>query len=153
MAITFLREPGELVKAGDVVVEFDTTEQEYKLKEAEADLAEAEQQVVQAEADSQAKDEETRYALLQAKTQVKLAELEVRRNPILAAIVARQNTLALEAARDKLRQLEHDLANRQATTQAGIAIQEAARNKAKVAAETARQNIETMTLKANPAAT
>src|ERR1035438_1152296 len=35
MAITSLRAPGELVSPGDVVVQFDTTEQEYKLKEAE----------------------------------------------------------------------------------------------------------------------
>ncbi len=64
MAITYLREPGEQVAAGDVVVKFDTTEQEYKLKEAEADLAEAEQQVIQTQADNQAKEEETRYSLL-----------------------------------------------------------------------------------------
>src|SRR4051794_34761562 len=36
LAITSLRRPGEMVKEGDVVVEFDTTEQEFKLKEAEA---------------------------------------------------------------------------------------------------------------------
>jgi multidrug efflux pump subunit AcrA (membrane-fusion protein) len=149
MAITSLRKPGELVQEGDVVVEFDTTEQEFKLKEAEADLAEAEQQVAQAEAEARAKDEENVYALLQAKTQVQVAELETRRNPIMAAIVARQNTLALEAARDKLRQLERDLASRQATTQAGVAIQQAARAKAQVAAATARKNIESMTLKAH----
>ena len=148
MAITYLREPGELVKPGDVVVKFDTTEQEFKLKEAEADLAEAGQQVIQAQADNQAKEEETRYALLQAKSDLQLAELEVRRNPLLAEIVARENTLALEAARDHLRQLEHDLANHQATSAAALAIQEAARNKAKVQAETARQNIENMALKA-----
>jgi len=148
MAITYLREPGELVNPGDVVVKFDTTEQEFKLKEAEGDLAEAEQQVIQTHADNQAKEEETRYALLQAKKDVRLAELEVRRNPILADIVARENTLALEAARDHLRQLEHDAANRQATSAAAVAIQEAARNKAKVKAETARQNIENMVLKA-----
>ena len=148
MAITYLREPGELVNPGDVVVKFDTTEQEYKLKEAEADLAEAEQQVIQAQADNQAKEEEARYALLQAKADVKLAELDVRRNPLLADIVARENTLALEAARDHLRQLEHDLSNRQATSAAAIAIQEAARNKATVKAQTARQNIENMVLKA-----
>jgi multidrug efflux pump subunit AcrA (membrane-fusion protein) len=151
MAITFLRSPGETVKEGDTVVEFDTTEQEFKLKEAEADLAEAEQQVTQAEADAKAKDEENRYALLQAKTNVEVAELEVRRNPIMATIVARQNTLALEAARDKLGQLEKDLASRQITTQAGVAIQEAARNKAKTAAAMARRNIESMTLKAKSA--
>ena len=37
------------MKAGDVVAQFDTTEETYKLREAEADLAESEQQVVQAE--------------------------------------------------------------------------------------------------------
>jgi hypothetical protein len=68
---------------------------------------------------------------LQAKADVKVAELEVRRNPLLAEIVARENTLALEAAEDHLRQLEDDLANRQATSAAAIAIQEAARNKAR----------------------
>jgi HlyD family secretion protein len=148
MAITYLRGAGEQVAAGDVVVKFDTTEQEYKLKEAEADLAEAEQHVIQTQADNQAKEEETRYLLVQAKADVRTAELEARRNPILADIVARENTLALEAAKDHLRQLEHDAANRQATSAAAVAIQEAARNKAKVQAETARQNIENMVLKA-----
>src|SRR5437016_12276742 len=31
MSITSLRAPGELVKAGDIVAEFDTTDQAYKL--------------------------------------------------------------------------------------------------------------------------
>jgi HlyD family secretion protein len=149
LILTALRSPGELVKEGDVVAQFDTTDQEFKLKEAEADLAEAEQQVIQAQADSQAKAEEARYELAQAKADLRQAELEARRNPLLAAITARQNTLAVESARDKLRQLEHDIPNRQANSTAGIAIQEAARNKAKVQAETARHNIESMTLKAH----
>jgi multidrug efflux pump subunit AcrA (membrane-fusion protein) len=151
LVLTDLRKSGELVKEGDVVAQFDTTEQEFKLKEAEADLAEAEQQVIQAQADSQAKAEEAQYELVQAKADLRQAELEERRNPLLAAITARQNTLAVEAARDKLRQLEHDIPNRQANATAGIAIQEAARNKAKVQAETARRNIESMTLKAHMA--
>jgi len=40
LVLTSLRRQGELVKAGDVVAEFDTTEQNFKLREAEADLAE-----------------------------------------------------------------------------------------------------------------
>src|SRR5437762_1250191 len=80
MAITLLRAPGEVVEAGDVVVQLDTAEQGYRLKEAEADLAEAEQQVAQATAESDAKEEEDRYAVIQAKSEVRLAELEVRRN-------------------------------------------------------------------------
>lgn len=151
LVLTAFSNSGDLVKDGDVVAQFDTTEQEYKLKEAEADLAEAEQQVIQAQADSQAKDEESQYELMQAKADLRQAELEERRNPLLAAITARQNTLAVEAARDKLHQLEHDIPNRRANATAGIAIQEAARNKAKVQAETARHNIESMTLKAHRA--
>jgi multidrug efflux pump subunit AcrA (membrane-fusion protein) len=151
MAITLLRAPGEVVAAGDVVAQLDTTEQGYRLKEAEADLAEAEQQVAQATAESQAKEEEDHYAVLQAKGDVRLAELEVRRNELLAAIVAKQNELALQSARDRLSQIEQDLTNRKATSQAGILIQEAARNKAKVKAEVARKNIESMTLRAKSA--
>ncbi len=148
VAITYLREPGELVEAGDVVVELDTTQQEYNLREAEADLAEAEQQVIKAQADSQASDEETRYQVESTTADVKLAELEVRKNPLLAAIVARQNDLALDAARNRQHQAEQDFNNKKATTAAGIAIQQAVQNKAKVAMATAQSIIDSMTLKA-----
>src|SRR5580692_8922962 len=114
MSITSLRSPGELVKSGDIVAEFDTTEQLYKLKEAEADLAEAEQKVVQAQAQMQAK----------------------------------ENDLAVDGARATLDQLTRDLANRKATSQAGVAIQNAVVAKAKVQIATAQKNIEMMTLRA-----
>jgi multidrug efflux pump subunit AcrA (membrane-fusion protein) len=148
MAITSLREPGELVSPGDVVVQFDTTEQEFKLKEAEADLAEAQQQVLKAEADSLATDEESQYTMLSAQSDVQLAELEIRRNPSLAAIAARQNEILLEAARNRLRQATQDLTNKKTTSSAGIAIQKALENKARVMADLARKNIAEMTLKA-----
>jgi HlyD family secretion protein len=151
LAITFLREPGELVNPGDTVVQFDTTEQEYRLKEAEADLAEAQQQVIKAEADALAVDEESQWALINAKGDVELAKLEIRRNPLIAAITARQNDLALEAALNRERQATQDYTNKKTTSAAGIAIQKAAENKAKVAADTARRNIENMTLRAKTA--
>jgi multidrug efflux pump subunit AcrA (membrane-fusion protein) len=148
LGIRVLRESGELVKEGDVVVEFDTTEQEYKLREAQADVAEAGQQVIQAKAESQAKEEEARYALLQARTELTLAELEARRNELLPRITARQNELAVAAAQDKVRQLDKDLKDRIAAAQAGVTIQEAARAKAEAASQTAQRNIDSMTLKA-----
>jgi multidrug efflux pump subunit AcrA (membrane-fusion protein) len=88
-AITYLRSPGDLVNAGDVVVEFDTTLQDYALREAQADLAEADQQVIQAQATADAGDEENRYSLLSAQSDVKQAELNVRSNPVLPSIKAR----------------------------------------------------------------
>ena len=151
MHITFLRKAGEVVKEGDIVVELDTTDQNYKLKEAEADLAEAEQQVIKAQADGEAQQEENTYSLLKARADIRQADLDCRKNPLLSAIAARQNDLALQAAKDRLAQLETDTANYQATNQAGIAIQEAARKKAEVQAATARKNIDAMTLKAHRA--
>lgn len=151
MIITDLKESGELVKAGDVVVQFDTTEQEFKLREAQADLAESEQQLLQAKAESEAKEEEARYELVKARSELKVAELEVRRNELLSKIAARQNDLALSAAQDKVKQLEKDYNDRVKAAQAGITMQEAARTKAKVAAETAKRNIDSMTLRAKTA--
>ena len=148
MAITELREPGEVVKEGDVVVQFDTTQQEFNLREAEADLAEAEQQVIQAQANSDAVAEESAYQVIATDSEVKLADLELRKNPLVPAIQARQNELALEAAKNRYRQAQQDLNNKKATSAAGIAIQTAAQNKARVMADTAKRIIDSMTLKA-----
>jgi HlyD family secretion protein len=148
MAITYMRDPGEMVEPGDTVVQFDTTEQDYRLKEAEADFAEAQQNVIKAEADAESSEEESRYAKLSADSEVKIAEIEIRRNPFLAAITARQNELALEAAKNRQRQSTQDYTNKKTTATAGIAIQKAIENRAKVQADIARKNIENMTLKA-----
>jgi HlyD family secretion protein len=149
MHITSLRTTGEEVKEGDVVMEFDTTEQEYKLREAQSDLLEAEQHIAQVTAQREGDAEEDRYAMIHAQADVKTAELEARKNPLLAAIAARQNTLALENARDHLAQLERSQASKRANSDAGIAIQEANRNKAQSQAATAKQNIDAMTLRAH----
>ncbi len=148
MSIKFLRSPGELVKSGDIVVEFDTTDQSYALREAEADLAEAEQKVIQAQAQMQAKEEEDNYLLIKARSDLKQAELEARKNPVVSAIQAKQNDLAVQGAKATLDQLTRDLANRKATSQAGVEIQNAVVAKAKVQIETAKKNIETMTVRA-----
>ena len=148
LVITALGQQGELVHAGDVVAEFDATELVFDLREATADLEEARERLRQARAEADAKKEEALYALAKAGSDVTLAELECRRNSLVSAIVAQQNDLALEAARDRLRQLQTDLASRQAAAEAGVAIQQAAVSKAEVKAEIATKAIESMTLRA-----
>jgi hypothetical protein len=146
--ITSLRSPGELVKDGDVVVELDNTLQEYNLREAEADLAEAEQQVIQAQATADSSDEENRFALLQAQSDVKSAELTVRGNAVQPAIKAKQNDLALEAARGRLKQAEQNLKNKSDSSVANVNVQKANLNKAKVTADMTHKIIESMEVKA-----
>ena len=148
LVITDLRQPGDPVKKDDIVAQFDTTDETYKLREAEADLAEAEQQVIQAESDALAKEEELNYDLVKARGEVEQAELDVRRNELLSAIAAKQNDLALEGSRDRLSKIEHDYPARKAAAKASVAMQQASRKKAEMMADTARKNIDMMTLKA-----
>jgi multidrug efflux pump subunit AcrA (membrane-fusion protein) len=151
MVLTYLRTPGDVVQPGDIVAQFDTTQQEFNMREAEADLAEADQQVIKAEADAEAALEEARYQTISTAANVKLAELEVRKNPFLAPILARQNEISLEAAKNRQQQAERDYENRQLNMGVGIDIQRAAVAKAKVAAETARSNMDSMIIKAKSA--
>ncbi|MBZ5621798.1 MAG: efflux RND transporter periplasmic adaptor subunit [Acidobacteriia bacterium] len=148
LTVTELSPSGDVVHEGDVVVKFDTTQQEYNQREAEADLAEAQQKVIQTLAENQASDEEALAAVNSAKTSVKVAELEVRRNQFLAAMKARDNEIALEALRNRLKQAEQDLANKKTTGNAALAIQRAGENKARTMAAMAQKSIESMTLKA-----
>jgi hypothetical protein len=146
--VTFLRQPGDLVEPGDVVAEFDITQQEYNLREAESDLAEADQNLVQTEANNAASDEENRYSVEAAKTAVEVAAQDIRRKPVVAALLARQYEIALEAAQNRLKEAEEDAVNQKTSTAASLAIQKAAQSKARMMADMARKNIENMTLKA-----
>lgn len=146
--VTFLRQPGELVAPGDVVAEFDTTQQEYNLKEAESDLAEANESLAQTEASNAATDEANYYAVESAKAAVKTAEQDIRRKEVEAAISGRLHEIALEAAQNHLKQAEQDLINQKKSNDAALAIQKANQAKAQVSAALARKNIDSMTLKA-----
>lgn len=148
LSITSMSKPGALVRPGDIVVQFDTSSQEYNLKQAESALAIAQQNVIEARATAAATEEENRYALIKAGHDVERAQLQVQKDPILAAIDAQRNDLALRAAQDHLQQLQSNLASQQATNKAAIAIQEAALHKAQVEAATARRNIASMILRA-----
>ena len=57
---------------------------------------------------------------LHREADVKLAELEIRRNPLIEAIKAQQNNLALEAAKNRERQATQDYTNKKTTSAAGI---------------------------------
>jgi HlyD family secretion protein len=145
--ITYLRPTGEMVKAGDTIVEFDTTQQEYNLREAEADLAEAEQKVIQTQAETAAALEEARYTTLSTASDLEIALLEARKNPILAANTARQNDINVAAARNRKEQADRDYQNRLDSANASVNMQRANQNKFKMLADNARRTIDNMVLK------
>jgi HlyD family secretion protein len=148
LQIIHLLKTGAPVKAGDVVVEFDPSEQEFNLEQSRSQLAEAEQEITKARADAAVKTAEDRVALVKARFDVRRAELEVSRNELVSEIDGRKNLLNLEEARRRLAQLEQDVNSRAASNTASIALLEEKRRTAMLGMKQAQRNIDNMSVKA-----
>ncbi len=144
LQIVRLAKTGTLVKAGDVVIEFDPSEQEYNLEQNRSDLLQAEQEITKAKADAAVQVAQDQVALLKAKFDVRQAQLDVSRNELLSAIDAKKNLLKLEEARRALAQLEQDVKSHAASNRAALAVSQEKRNRARLAMQQAQQNIENM---------
>jgi multidrug efflux pump subunit AcrA (membrane-fusion protein) len=80
------------------------------------------EQIRKAQADLNVRNNQDQVELLRARYSVRRAELEVKRNELLPAIDQRKNTLNLEEARRRLKQLEVDIQSRREQAQAEIAV-------------------------------
>lgn len=139
---------GTPVKEGDVVVEFDLSEQEERLAQAKSELEQAEQEITKLRADIVVQRAQERVTLLTARYDVRRAELDAQGNELVGAIEAKKNLLMLEESKGRLAQLESDLASRDTTDRASLAVLEEKRNKARLAMETAQRNIDQMRIRA-----
>jgi multidrug resistance efflux pump len=147
LQIVHLAKTGSQVKAGDVIVEFDPSEQEYNLEQSRSQLAEAEQQIIKARADAEVKTAEDKVGLLKAKFEVRRAELEVSRNELVSEIDAKKNLLNLEEAKRRVAQLEQDINSRAASNTASVALLEEKRQTALLGMKQAQRNIDSMRMK------
>jgi HlyD family secretion protein len=147
LQIIHLVKTGSLIKTGDVIVEFDPSEQEYNLAQNRSDFEQAEQEIVKAKDDASVQEAEDKTALLKAKFAVRQAELDVSKSEILSAIDAKKNQLTLDEAKRALAQLELDIQSHTASNQATIAVDDEKRNKAGLAMKQAQQNIDDMRVK------
>jgi HlyD family secretion protein len=148
LQITHLLHSGTVVKKGDLVMEFDPSEQHYKLEQNRSELLQAEQEIAKTQADAAVTAAEDKVAMLKARYDVRRAELEVQKNELVSTIDAKKNQLALEQAQRVLAELEQDVKSRKVSGQATIALAEEKRNKAKLAMDQAEQNIGKMRLTA-----
>ena len=146
LQIVRLAKTGAPVKAGDVVVEFDPSEQQYNLEQSRSQLAEAEQQIVKARADAAVKTAEDKVKLLKAKFDLRRAELEVSKNELVSEIDARKNLLNLEEAKRRLAQLEQDINSRTASNSAAMALLQEKSRTAQLGMQQAQHSIDSMKL-------
>jgi HlyD family secretion protein len=148
LQIVKLAETGDAVKAGDVVMEFDASEQEFNLEQARFDLELAEQDMVKADAQSAVQTADDEVALLHARYDVRRAELDVQSNELVSAIKAQQNVLALDEAKQRLAQLEADVKTHRETSRASADGLREKRNKAQLSVQVAQRNIDSLRVRA-----
>jgi multidrug resistance efflux pump len=139
---------GDVVKAGDVVLEFDPSEQEYNLEQAQSALDQADQQITKIKADAAISVSKDEVDLLHARFDVRRAELDVSQNELKSTIDAKKNDLALEEAKRKLAQLEEDSKSRAASNAANLSVYMAQRAKAQMDIKLAQDRITNMVVKA-----
>lgn len=132
------------VKKGDVIIEFDPSEQRYKLEQSRSELLQAEQEIAKAKADAAVLAAEDKVALLKARFDVRQAELDVQKKEIVSAIDGAKNDAALKQAKRLLDELEKDVESHTATGQASIYLSQEKYNKSKLAMDQAQQNIDKM---------
>jgi len=147
LRIVRLAPTGTHVHNGDVVVEFDPSEQQYNLEENRFDLEEAEQEIAKAKADAAVQSAKDEVELLKAKFDVLRAELDVSKNELVSAIDAEKNLLALEEAKRHLTQLQQDIQSHSASNQAALDVAQEKERKARLLMAQAESNIQSMSVK------
>ncbi|MGO9336556.1 MAG: efflux RND transporter periplasmic adaptor subunit [Terracidiphilus sp.] len=144
LQLTHLARTGQIVKKGDLVFEFDPSEQHYKLEQNSSELQQAEQEITKAKADAVVLAAEDKVVLLKDRYAVRRAELDVQKNELVSKIDADKNQLALEQARRVLAEQEKDVESHKASGQAATYLAQEKANKAKLAMDQAQQNLDKM---------
>lgn len=144
LQITRLIRTGQVVRKGDVVIEFDPSQQQYKIDQSHSELLQAEQEITKANADQAVLAAQDKVALLKARYDVRKAELDVQKNELVSKINADKNNLALQQAKRVLAELEKDVQSHADSGKASVYLAQQKYNKAKLAMDEAQQNLKMM---------
>ncbi len=140
---------GTVVAADDPVIEFDPAEQQYALEQAMSEVEEAEQEITKREAEVAVQLAQDKVTLIGAQFDVRRAELDIAVDPeLMAANEIKIRQLTLEEAKRRLAQTEADVKSRETTAKSGLAVLGERRAKARMGADRAKMNFETLVLKA-----
>jgi HlyD family secretion protein len=148
LQLTHLVRTGQSVKKGEVIFEFDPSEQRYKLEQNRSELLQAEQEITKAKADAEVLAAVDKVTLLKDRYSVRRAELDVQKNELVSKIDADKNELALGQAKRVLAEEEKDIESHKATGQAATYLAQEKYNKAKLGMDQAQQNLDKMRVSA-----
>jgi HlyD family secretion protein len=148
LTLTRLISNGSRVKQGDLIAEFDATQQLDAAFTARAKFEDLSHQVEQKASQNRADAEKRRADLTQAQADLRKAQLEVQKAPILGEIDRLKNDEKAELARQHVESLMKSNALHDQSDAAALRILELQRDRQKVAMERAQKNIDRLSIRA-----
>ena len=136
-----MRPIGALAKEKDLIVEYDDSERQAALEEAQLSVQSVDEQIKKAKADLAIQQSQDQVTLLKTRYDVKRAEFEVQKNPIIDAIDAKKNILQLDQSKRALQQLEADIEARQEQADSQMAVLVEQRNRSVINVQRELQRI------------
>src|SRR5690349_12351650 len=130
--VTALAPVGALAREKDLIVEYDDSERLAALEEARLSVQSVDEQIKKAKADLGIQESQDQVTLLKTRYDVRRAELEVQRNPIIDAIDAKKNILMQEQSKRALQQLEADIQARKEQADSQLAVYQQQRNRSMI---------------------
>ena len=127
--VTRLAPAGALANEKDLIVEYDDSERQAALEEARLSVQSVDESIKQVKANQGITQDQDQLSLLKAQFAVRSAELDVQKNPVLDAITAKKNILALDQAKRTLVDLQNDVKSRQAQLDSQMAVFQETRNR------------------------
>lgn len=146
MVVTKLAPAGSAVKAGDLLVQFDSQLQDKAALDKRAEYEDLVQQIVQKRAEQDAARVKDEAELTQARNAVKHFELETLKNEMLSRVLAEKNDQDLAEARSRVAALQEGFALKRTAAASELRILEIRRDRAKAAMDHALANSRGMTV-------
>lgn len=139
---------GASVYPGDLLAEFDDTNELKLAREAQAKYDDLSHQVEQKRAEHKSNAEKRTSDLQQAQADLGKAEIDIRKGPILSEIEQRKNEVKLEDAKEHVASLGRSNHSHDVAEAAEIRILELQRDRQKIAVERAQRNAGKLSLRA-----
>jgi multidrug resistance efflux pump len=130
LQIVYLAPSGAAVKAGDVVIRFDTSTAERQLAEQRSALREAEAEIQRARADAAIAAQSVKSDETRRRYDVERAKLDVSTSEVVSRLDAEKATISLAAAEQRAREAAMKVSADRATAQASMGALERRREKA-----------------------
>ena len=148
LTLVRLVENGSHVKAGDLLVEFDATDQLKQAREALAKFDDLSHQVDQKRAEQKNNAEKRNSDLIQAQADLQKAEIDIHKGPVLSDLEQQKNAVKVDDARAHVASLQRSNRFHEKAEAAELRVLELQRDRQKLTLERQKANAALLSLRA-----